>query len=78
VRVDGVYTPEITGDYKEEGFRVKGIVEKFLRGAEAITIAFTGKVSFNRWVCIVCVDDKNLSTWIEENKLTKDDLCPDE
>lgn len=78
VRVDGVDTPEITGDCKEEGFRVKGLVEEFLRGAEAITITFTGKVSFNRWVCIVCVDDKNLATWIKENKLTKANLCPDE
>ena len=53
-----------------------GLVEEFLRGAEAIVITFTGKVSFNWWVCSVCVDGKDLATWIE-NKLTKADLCPD-
>ena len=53
VRVDGVDTPEITGDCKEEGLRVKELVEEFLRSAEVITITFTGKVSFSRWVCIV-------------------------
>ena len=77
VRVDGVDTPEITGDCKEEGLRVKGLVEELLRCAEVITITFTGDVSFSRWVCIVCVDGKNLATWITDNKLTKADLCPD-
>ena len=78
VRLANVDTPEITGDCKEEGFRVKGLVEELLRGAEAITITFTGKVNFNRWVCTVSVDGEDLGEWIKDNKLTKADLCPEE
>jgi hypothetical protein len=62
IRVANVYAPEITGDCKEEGLRVKGLVEEFLRGAEAITITFTGEVTFNRWACIVAVDGEDLAT----------------
>jgi len=76
VRLANVDTPEIhRGNCKEEGFQVKGLVEEFLRGAEAITIAFTGKVNFNRWVCTVSVDGKDLGEWIIENRLTEADLC---
>jgi len=47
---------------------VKGLVEEFLRGAEAITITFTGEVSFNRWVCTVSVDGEDLVEWIFARK----------
>jgi len=78
VRVDEVDTPEINGDCRDEGSRVKVLVEEFLRDAEAITITFTGKLSFGRWVCIVTVDGVDLAAWIRKNKLAKADLCPEE
>ena len=84
IRLANVDTPEINrkaGPCREEGWRVKGIIEELLGNAEAITIRtdpFTGDVSFDRWVCWVTVDGEDLGEWIEENKLTKADLCPDQ
>lgn len=75
IRLANVDTPEITGSQKEEGLRVKGIIEELLSDAEAITIEFTGNVSFGRWVCLVTVDGWDLGEWIEERELTKADLC---
>ena len=75
IRLANVDTPEITGDCKEEGLRVKGIIEELLGNAEAITIEFTGNVSFGRWVCLVIVDGEDLGEWIEDMGLTEADLC---
>lgn len=72
VRLANVDTPEIRGDCKEEGFRVKGLVEKFLAEAGEIRVKLTG-YSFGRWVCIVTVDGEDLGEWIKENKLTEAD-----
>jgi len=75
IRLANVDTPEITGDCKEEGFRVKAIIEDLFRNAEAITIEFIGYGKFGRWVCLVIVDGEDLGEWIEERELTKADLC---
>lgn len=77
IRVDGVDAPEITGDCKEEGKRVRDLVAQFLAGACEIRVELTG-YSFGRWVCIVTVDGEDLAEWIKANKLTKADLCPEE
>jgi len=53
------------------------LIAKFLADAGEIRVKLTG-YSFGRWVCIVTVDGVDLATWIEENKLTKADLCPEE
>jgi len=74
IRVDGVDTPEITGVCKEEGERVRDLVNQFLAGAGEIRVKLTG-YSFGRWVCVVTVDGRNLAEWIIENGLTKADLC---
>lgn len=68
IRLANVDTPEITGDCKEEGLRVKGIIEDLFRNAEAITVKFTGYVSFGRWVCIVTVDGQDLAWWVKEKE----------
>ena len=77
VRVDGVDTPGIRGDCKEEGERVRELVAKFLADAGEIRVKLTG-YSFELWVCIVTVDGVDLAEWIKENKLAKTDLCPEE
>lgn len=74
IRLADVDTPEITGDQKEEGLRVKALVEEFLGNAEEITISFTGNLTFCRWICEVTVDGEDLAAWIKENGLTKADL----
>ena len=73
----GLGVPEMTGDCKEEGKRVRDLVTRFFTDANAIQVELTG-YSFGRWVCIVTVDGKDLAEWIIENKLTKADLCPNE
>lgn len=75
VRVGGVDTPEITGDCREEGKRVRDLVAQFLASAGEIRVELTG-YSFGRWVCIVTVNGEDLAEWIKANKLTKVDLCP--
>ena len=78
IRLANVDTPEITGDCKEEGLPVKGIIEDLFRNAEAITIEFIGEDKYGRSICLVTVDGSDLGEWIEEKELTKADLCPDQ
>jgi endonuclease YncB( thermonuclease family) len=85
VRVAGVDTPEIRGDCKIEGFRVKAAVEEFLFSAYKITVKVVDVDSFGRWVCDVTVTmllpglalvHQDLADWIREQGFTKEELCP--
>jgi endonuclease YncB( thermonuclease family) len=79
---DGSYvdTPEMTGDCKDKGKEAKAAVLQLLASAHSIQVMFLSWDKYGgRWDCSVTIDDEiDLATWINENKLTKDDLCPDE
>ena len=79
---DGSYvdTPEMTGDCKDKGKEAKAAVMQLLASAHSIRVMFLSWDKYGgRWDCSVTIDDEiDLATWINENKLTKDDLCPDE
>jgi len=76
VRLAGVDTPEVTGECRVEGLRVRDQVERVLRGAREITVRVTDVDSYGRWVCHVLFDGRDLAQWIRDNRLTKGDLCP--
>ena len=79
---DGSYvdTPEMTGDCKDKGKEAKAAVMQLLASAHSIRVMFLSWDKYGgRWDCSVTTDEEiYLATWINENKLTKDDLCPDE
>ncbi len=78
---DGRYidTPEMTGNSKNNGQKAKAAVMQLLAGAHSIRVMFLSWDKYGgRWDCSVTIDDTiDLATWINENKLTKEDLCPD-
>ena len=77
---DGSYvdTPEMTGVCKDKGKEAKDAVLQLLASAHSIRVMFLGWDKYRgRWDCSVTIDDEiDLATWIKENKLTKEDLCP--
>ena len=77
---DGRYvdTPEMTGDSKDKGKEARAAVMELLANAYSIRVMFLSWDKYGgRWDCSVTIDDKiDLATWINENKLTKEDLCP--
>lgn len=78
---DGSYvdTPEMTGKCKDNGQKAKVAVMQLLANAHSIQVMFLSWDKYGgRWDCSVRIDDTtDLATWIKENKLTKEDLCPD-
>ncbi len=81
---DGKYidTPELGkhgGKCPVEADRVRVLVADFLAKADKITATFAKFYKYTcEWECALDVDGVDLAAWIEENKLTKSDLCPEE
>lgn len=60
-------TPEVRGDEREEGLRVKQKVVDMIEGKEVI-IKSTKKGSFSRYLAELWVDDIHLGDYLYENK----------
>jgi micrococcal nuclease len=59
-------TPEVRGEEREEGLRVKAKVQEMIEGKEVI-IRSTKKGSFSRYLAELWVDDIHLGDYLYEN-----------
>jgi micrococcal nuclease len=56
-------TPEVRGEEREEGLKVKQIVKDMIEGKEVI-LKSTKKGSFSRYLAEIWVEDKNLGDYL--------------
>lgn len=62
IRLYGLNTPEITGEEKPEGLKVKTWMEERLAGREIVLQSIQDKKgSFGRWLGIIFADEENVN-----------------
>ena len=79
---DGTYvdTPEMKNECRAQAEKAKDAVTSLFQRAQSVTLSFIKWDKYPRWSCIVTVETVegkiDLATWIQQNHLTKADLCP--
>lgn len=65
-------TPEIRGDERSDGIKVRDIVRDMILNKEVIIHTKKDeKGKYGRWLCEVTIGELNLNTWLLENKYAK-------
>ena len=61
IRLEGIDTPEIKGEERAEGLKVKEFVKKYIGNKELVVISNGTRDKYGRWVCRVEINKQDLT-----------------
>jgi micrococcal nuclease len=67
IRLCGVNAPEVRGVGKEEGLKVKAIVEEMIANKPVVLHTIDKKDKYGRWLGFIYIDGLNLNQLLLEN-----------
>jgi micrococcal nuclease len=72
IRLLGIDTPEIRSEEREEGLKVKKIVEDMILNKDVMLISHKDKQGkYGRWLAEIIINCANLNFWLLENNYAK-------
>jgi micrococcal nuclease len=72
IRLYGIDTPELRGDERPEGLKIKEILSSQILGKEVILKTYKDKKGkYGRWLAEVYLNGLNINKWLLENNYAK-------
>tara|TARA_R100000935_G_scaffold58186_2_gene94250 strand:+ start:1128 stop:1454 length:327 start_codon:yes stop_codon:yes gene_type:complete len=74
-RLYGIDTPELRGEEREEGLKVRDIVREMILDKDVIINSYKDKQEkYGRYLANIIIDDIDLNVWLVENGHAKEYL----